>query len=247
LSPTTFGNRQPDPDLDFPEDCIQSIVNEWWTVADDRDVKKGRLLWTHVPFVDWLPYELVPESRASATEHARVLFELRQRRFSQSRAPSNLPIAALPQNPGETYSVYCAKRRPVLVLSAGGTEVDSALTRRQGRWQRTQTLIVAPYFGAERSAQRRGWNPVLAKKIKHAEFSQFFWDKLPILGADESILRFDQLQPIGRNHEAFEATPYKLSGEAMDVVEEWLEWYLFGRVDPDGVLQLARQDLFHLF
>jgi hypothetical protein len=31
----------------------------------------------------------------------------------------------------------------------------------------------------------------------------------------------------------------------MDVVEEWLEWYLFGREDPDGVLQIARQELFN--
>ena len=130
------------------------------------------------------------------------------------------------------------------MLSAGGTDVDPALTAGQGKWQRIRTLIVAPYFGASRSGQRGGWNPRLAQTIKYAEVSQLFWDKLPIPGTNESILRFDQLQPIGRHHEAFQATPYRLSSEAMDVVEEWLEWYLFGREDPDGVLRLAREELF---
>lgn len=206
-------------------------------------MKRGQLLWTHVPFIDSLPYELVPEARSSATQHTRVLFRLAQRRFSQRPDVSRLPVAALPQYPKESYSVYNAKVRPVLVIGTGGIDVDPDLTRGKGKWQRTRTLLVAPYFGVDRSSQRGGWDPRFAQKIRHAEFSQFFWDRLPVQGAMGSILRLDQLQPIGRHHEAYEYTPYRLSQDAMEVTDQWLEWYLFGRLDPEGILQMAREEL----
>lgn len=152
-------------------------------------------------------------------------------------------MAALPQNAGETYAVYRAKRRPVLVVGAGGLEVDRALTRGSAKWQSVQTYLAAPYFGAEPSEHRGGWSSEFVRRIRHCEYPQYFWDKLPVRGAEESILRFDQLQPIGRHHEALEYTPHRLSDEGLKVLDQWLQWYLLGDLEPTSVLQMAREEL----
>jgi hypothetical protein len=51
------------------------------------------------------------------------------------------------------------------------------------------------------------------------------------------------MQPIGRHHEAYEYTPHRLSDEALTLFDEWLQWFLFDRLDPDGTLHMAREEL----
>jgi len=171
-----------------------------------------------------------------------VLFQLNERRVSQRSPASDLPVAALPQNPGETYSVYRAKFRPVLVISTGGAEVERALTRGAAKWQSVRTYLVAPYFGASLSGQGGGWKPEFVRRIRHGEYPQYFWEQLPA-GGGASILRLDQLQPVGQHHEAFKYTPHRLSDEALEVMEQWLEWYLFDDLDAESTLQMAREEL----
>ncbi len=54
------------PDLipEYPEDCIQSLIDPWWTTATDREVRRGQLLWAFVPHVDLEPMTLHPEERS---------------------------------------------------------------------------------------------------------------------------------------------------------------------------------------
>ena len=56
----------------------------------------------------------------------------------------------------------------------------------------------------------------------------------------------NQLQPIGRHHNAHEVTPHRLSEGALDVVDEWLEWLLRGTLDSDGVLAMFRGEVANL-
>lgn len=240
MSRKRSGSQRPAQNPKFPEDCVQSLAEDWWTVAEDPEVRRGQLLWAHIPFVGWLPHELVPEARSSPTDHRRVLFRLQQQRSSQRPTSSELPVAALPQYPGEAYSVYRAKLRPVLVIGTGGVEIDGALTRGAAKWQSARTYLVAPYFGAERSGQRGGWKPEFVRRIRRCEYPQYLWNQLPIGG--ESILRLDQIQPIGRHHEAFEYTPHRLSSDAIEILDEWLRWCLFDQLDSDGMLTMARQE-----
>ena len=44
----------------------------------------------------------------------------------------------------------------------------------------------------------------------------------------ESILRFDQIQPIIRHHNAIKITKYCLSEESLIILSEWLEWLFEG-------------------
>ena len=243
MSPRRSGSHPPGPSPRFPDDCVQSLIDEWWTVAENREVRRGQLLWAHAPFFDYLPYDLVPEARSATTEHERALFYLEQRRLSQRRAGPRLPVAALPQNPGETYSVYRAKFRPVLVLGTGGVEVDPTLTQRAARWQSVRTYLVAPYFGVDRTSQRGGWNLEFVRRIRHCEYPQYFWDMLPLgASASESVLRLDQIQPIGQNHEAFEYTPHRLSNEGLEVLGEWVDWNFSEDLDPGSMLHIAREE-----
>ena len=129
----------------------------------------------------------------------------------------------------------------MLVISTGGSEIDRVLTRGAAKWQSARTYLVAPYFGVERSGLRGGWKPEFVQRIRHCEFPQYFWDRLPAGG--DSILRLDQIQPIGRHHEAFEYTPHRLSDEGLEILDEWLDWFLFGRADPAGTLNMAREGL----
>ena len=61
--------------------------------------------------------------------------------------------------------------------------------------------------------------------------------------SQESILRLDHLQPVGRHANACEATPYCLSNDGLDVLNEWLDWLTTGLIPAEGVLTLIRGTL----
>ncbi len=60
----------------------------------------------------------------------------------------------------------------------------------------------------------------MVERTRHREYPQFFWDQLPISGVEESILRLDHLQPMGTHHDAYQMSEYKLSDDALEVVDE---------------------------
>jgi hypothetical protein len=62
------------------------------------------------------------------------------------------------------------------------------------------------------------------------------WDKLPIVGSSESILRLDHVQPVGFHPNSFELLPYQLSDEAMEIIDTQLEWLLTGSLPAESVL-----------
>ncbi len=243
MSRKRSGSPRPDQSPVFHEDSLQSLAGTWWTRAEAHEVTRGQLLWAHVPYVDHEPLTLHPVSRTSPTEHRKALFRLEVLRTGQMSAASHLPVAALPTREGEVWTVQRGKLRPVLVFATGGTEVEGSLRRGAARWQSLRTLLVAPYFGAESSTARGGWKPEFVRRIRHCQYPQYFWESLPVGGAESSILRLDQIQPLGCHHNAYEYTPHRLSGEALAVLDEWLEWYLLGRLEDDGALRIARAEL----
>jgi len=85
----------------------------------------------------------------------------------------------------------------------------------------------------EGTGKRAGYPQKLVNRIKQCEYPRFIWDKLPLDGADESILRLDHMLPMSTHHIAFQSTHFELSEEALAVVMEWLEWYLTG-IMPEG-------------
>jgi hypothetical protein len=228
----------------YPDDSLQSLLGNWWTEDQDRQVRRGRLLRAFVPHVDQDPMTLVAEGREDPTEHRTATVRLQALRISAPRRDRVLPVAALPEFPREVRTVYRAKTRPVLVVSEGGPDVPRETRGAQSsRWQSAPALLVAPYYGIDADGSRGGWNPAFVQRIRRCEYPQYLWDRVPLPGATESVLRLDHLQPVGRSASSYEWTPHFLSGPALSIVDEWLAWLLTGQLPVDGDLAWVRSEL----
>ena len=220
----------------WPEDCIQFCCNSWWIEDGAHTLVRGRLLWTFVAFPENKPYRLVPEDRGDdPKDHSR--FRVKIEPFDAGNppkpAPDSLPVAGLPLHEGENYFVQRGKTRPVVVVGTGGEDIPRAIRGGGARWQTSPRLIVAPYYGTD-----QGWNPKFVERIRHAEWPQYVWDRLPLSReAQASILRLDQLFAMGKDDaSAYRLTQYRLSDEALTVLDEWLRWATFGVLNPVGAL-----------
>ncbi|MDI7269862.1 MAG: hypothetical protein QME96_17870 [Myxococcota bacterium] len=231
------------PTPKYPDDSIPFLVAEWWRTDEDRGLGRGRLVRAFVPHVDQVPLELIPEGRDEPTDHTTARVRIAPLNVRRPASLPRLPVAALPQFPGERRVAYRGKIRPALVLSTGGSDVPSALRVGGAPWQTSPTVLVAPYYGVERTEKRAGWNPAFVDRIRRAEYPQYAWDVLPVGDVRESILRLDHLQPVGRHQNAFEWTAHRLSDEALAIIDEWLGWLLRGDLPDDGVLAFLRREL----
>jgi len=66
------------------------------------------------------------------------------------------------------------------------------------------------------------------------------WDRLPLNDVKESVLRFDEMQRIGRDPAGFICTDHCLTDQALCILDEWLDWYLISGEPPAGNLKEAR-------
>jgi hypothetical protein len=229
----------------YPEDSVQAALGQsWWEPATSSAPKRGRLIWAFCPVTNLVPKTLQPIERSEATTHDRARFELAPMRAGENAKAPKIPVAGLITPPGEVLAVFRAKKRPMLVLSTGGPELTSDQLKEQGRsWWTHGMLLAAPYFGADQSGTRGGLNPEFIRRIRHAKFPQYLLDQLPLSGPTSSVLRLDQLQPIGRHHDSYELTPWQLGKHALALVDEWLAWLFTGEMEPEGPLATMREYL----
>ena len=216
---------------DYPENCIQYLESEdWWVEDPEKKLCRGALVETYVQFYSSVPYELVAERADSKLhEHAEVkarpLYAEGRKTIAQP-----LPVAGLPRLDGaHCYVVNRAKKRPCLVLGAIEQEaVDPKLTRGMSKWKGHLFFLVAPFFGVEQVA-RDGYNAAFVDRIMQADYRAFFWDQLPKAWGLGSILRLDQIQPVGFEHQAYKHWGYRLSENAQCIMDEWLNWLIYNR------------------
>jgi hypothetical protein len=218
---------------EYPEDSLQNYCSPWWVRAQDQQVRRGRLLWAFVPHVDQHPFVLIPEGRSEPTEHKSADYRFEPLKGVLPPA-AKLPVAGLPHYPGEVR---------VVLLSTGGTEVPKSLRTGAARYQTNPTLIAAPYYGADQGGSSGGWKPEFVARIRRCEYPQYLWDQLPLAGRNESVLRLDHLQPVGRHGEAYELTDFELHEEALGLVDEYLSWLLLGGFPHDSIVSEIRKAL----
>ena len=225
------------------EDCPQSLIAPWWVETQDRSFAAGRLVWAFVKHVDQVPQALVATGRGdNPRQHSLADCEIvpvsSDKLFSRSR----LPVAALPCFDREIRAVYRAKKRPVLVLTVPGPEIDRKALgfTDKPKAMTARTLMVAPFYGIDEGTGRRaGWPAPFVERVKRCEYPEYVYDNLPLDLVKESILRLDHIQPISTHHVAYEATGWTLSDEALAVMQEWVAWHLLGRTpDPDDELSM---------
>ena len=219
----------------YPEICLQSFADNWWIENENRDYHIGRLLWAFIPHIDQVPATLTPEGRKEPTKHNTAKYRIEPLRANNPSKPPLLPVAALPSYPGEFRAVYRAKKRPVLVIGSGGVDIPKTLRQGFPKWQTSPTILVAPFYGADKIGYRAGWPQKLIDRIQRCEYPQYLWDKLPIhTETEESILRLDQIQPIGKHHFSLDWTKHRLSDEAITLLQKQITWLLWGRLPEDG-------------
>lgn len=231
----------------LPDDCIQVLTNGWWErtspVVGPPVLRRGQLIKAFIPIVGALPYQLVPEGRsADPTDHTVARYRVLPLTASGLPPGPALPVAGLPSRPGEPYALFRAKRRPALVLSTSGSEIDASLKKGFPAWQTTPTVLVAPFFGVEADGGRAGWPPQFVTRIRRCEYPQYVWDYLPGATGKESILRLDQMQPIGKHAASHDDTGFSLTAEGLSILDEWTTWLITGTLG-DGALAAAREAL----
>ena len=84
---------------------------------------------------------------------------------------------------------------------------------------------------------------MFVERIRHCEYPQFVWDKLPIGGPDESILRLDHIQPIGMHYNSYDLSGYELGSDALEVIDEYIRWLIWGGVEEDSLIALYRSEI----
>ncbi|HEC99584.1 MAG TPA: hypothetical protein ENN18_04290 [Proteobacteria bacterium] len=112
------------------------------------------------------------------------------------------------------------------------------------KWQTNPTMLVAPYYGSELTNFRAGWHDALVERIQQCEYPQYMWERLPINKTPcESILKFDQLQPLGKHYKAYELTDYVLCEDALDILDDWLIWLIANKLPKESNLYEIREAL----
>lgn len=234
--------------MTFPIDSVQNIVSHWWEECDKKELKRGSLIYAFVPHVDQVPNTLKSIARKKAEEHREAKIKISPLRINDPRPGEVLPVAALSLYEGELWTVYRAKKRPCLVVGTKQPQVDDSLRRYMPRKLTSPTLIVAPYYGADKDGRRAGYNSKLVERIRHAEYPQFMLDFLPISGPKQSILRLDHIQPVGFHYYAYEHSGYCLSDEAVELIlDDWLQWLFYGGLPPESILIDFQKEIISIY
>jgi hypothetical protein len=182
--------------------------------------------------------------RVKPEDHKRAKFLAEPLRIRHEQQTNKLPIAALPVYPGEELAVYRVKKRPLVIISIGGDEIPRELCRDKPKWQTYPTILVAPFYGRDESGGRAGFSEEFVKRVRSCEYPHYMWDILPISGTTvESILRLDQIQPLGRAFELCEFCDCCLSEEALIILDEWVQWLVNGQLTAGGPLHTIRECL----
>lgn len=226
----------------YPEDCVQYLVEpKWWEKDQGKDLRRGRLVRAYIPISDQVPNKLTVVGRDNPRDHNTAYFKIEPSRIHQKTKKPGLPVAATPQFENEEFGVYRVKKRPAIVIADGSEEVPAELIRGKSKRHTSPMVLLAPSFGCDEGQKRDGYSQAFVDRVRRCHFPQFFWDKVPLSGASESIIRFDQIQPMGKHQDAIEITEYCLSREALEVLDDWLYWYCFETVPEDGVLAMVRE------
>ncbi len=106
---------------------------------------------------------------------------------------------------------------------------------------RQRSLLVAPYYGNDKSGTRGGFPDEISRLTRHCHIRQFFWDQLPGGNTQESILRLDRIQSLINASESYKDDGWRLSDEALAVLDDRLEWFWFNRLDPEGFHALLQE------
>lgn len=235
--------------MSFPEDCIQNIVgiDNWWIPDESYQISRGSLIEAFVPHVDVMPYTITMDGRKEDDKHDSAKATIGPLKVGSASRKTRLPVAAMPLHNGEVYAVYKAKKRPCLVISDEPMLVDNRLTRGKANSSTCPTYLIVPFYGVEMGEKRAGFKDEFVTRVRRCIYPQFHWDFLPHQRGCESIMRLDQMQPIGTHHHAYKHLGYKLSDDAIETIDTQLDWMLSGGLIQESNFNICRNMLADVF
>lgn len=223
----------------WPDESVQGILGApWWEPCKKHPLQRGQLVWTWVPFPDKDPLCLIPEGRQTATQHDQVLVTVKRMTATMSAPKPHPPVAALPHHDGESYMLHRAKRRPAIVLTLGGETPSKQAFPGASPANLRPKMLLAPYYGADKTDTRGGYPLRLIDRIQHAEYPQYFWDRLPVSPDMGSILRLDHAFA-GDDSQLIEPTEWKLNEARCRLLAEWMHWLVSGEIAQETDLALV--------
>ena len=233
----------------YKEDSIQycsGYYDNWWKEDEENikpTLKRGRLIWAFLPHTFQVPYKLdIVDRTNDPTNHNKAFYEMSSLNVSYNPAKANLPSAAINLHQGEILIANKAKKRPAIVISTGGDKIDKKLTLGVAKYQISSTILVVPSYGIKRKIGGEKFSTEFKKRIRQGLYPQYILENLPISSNDrESYIRLDHIQPIGKHHQSIELTPYYLTEEALNILDEWIDWLFYGTLDPKSELYLIKE------
>ncbi|WP_108124564.1 hypothetical protein [Saccharospirillum mangrovi] len=221
--------------MSYPEFCLQTIsAGDWWVEQDSPHACRGALVYTFINHFDQAPYTFTPVGRSQPTEHRHAVVEVAPLKIGERLKRDRLPVAGMPVHDDEVWAAHRAKKRPCIVFSQKSPLVEKTLTRGKPNYSTAPTMLVAPFYGANPTDKRLGFKEEFIQRVQHCTYPQFHWDMIPGSSTPESILRLDQLQPMGVAQSAYYPTGLMLSAEAMSLLEEMLFWLRMGGLPEDS-------------
>lgn len=225
----------------YPDDAFQCVFNEWWTEDPPRrgTFNRGRLVWVPALDIKATPTELSVEGPDEPRDHTTAKATMRAFHVGRRQTSTATPAAGVPLHEGELCLVHKAKRRPALIL--GTPPPPAAALLADSKHHHGSPILIAPYYGCA------GHPPEFLDRVRRAEYPQFMWEQLP-LGSDPegSLLRMDQIQPVGRSIASCEETDWCLSSEALELLDQWVSWLLVGAPPAGSVLEETREFMLEL-
>lgn len=234
----------------FPEYCVQSIIypeSDWWVVNKEKKICRGALVWAVAHHVDQVPFMFVPVGRKEADLHNSAVVSVEPLKVGKPLKQLELPVAAMPRYENEVWAAYRAKRRPCLVLGSELQTVEEKLINGKPKTSVALTILVAPYYGIDEKAERAGYSEAFIERVRHCSYPQFLWDKLPGSKVNESILRLDHIHPLGTHYMSYDVWDYKLSDDALLILDELINWVIWGGVQQGSLLLEYRKQIEQLF
>lgn len=231
--------------MGFPEDSIQYVLDDWWLATPLSTPKRGDLVRVMVPFRFGLPTRLVAKRKANEPgDHECVDFESQSFAFDTSLTREKLPIAGLPQIEDGSYALSPYKKRPALVLASPADPPDEKLTLGLAGYQKAPCFIVAPYYGTDKNGMRGGYPEELVRLVRRCKYPHFFWDCLPLKGdTTSSLLRLDAMFSVVHDRTWYQHTGFRLSQDGMEIVAEYLEWFMTGALPKESLIRDVRAKL----
>jgi hypothetical protein len=202
----------------------------------------GQIGWAPVPHLQPQPHVIEVERVESAShDPVRAKFvPLRDLHFTR-KSPKGLPILNINLGETEELLAYKAKKRPIVVVGTRSS-ILGGLGREGKPHHEESRIVVAPIYGLATEDDRRGIGSILATRVRHLLYLQFFpfaeWREArhDLKGAssfDEGIIRFDRLQFLLPSAPGLQLAPVRMAPEVRVLMHNVLWAYLHADPSPE--------------